>query len=106
MTRIAKALEAKKARRQSRALQAIRIEDGLRVARVDEFNWQIQKQTDGQWKPWPRENYFGRLPDAFKAIPATVLSQETLSSLANVQRRINDVLAAIEKAVTIARFST
>jgi hypothetical protein len=99
MSRIAAAQEAKKAKAKDRAAQAIQIELGLRVARVDEYNWQIQRLAKGKWAPWPRENYYGTLPNALKALPATLLGAEASGTLANVERRVRAISEAIDSAI-------
>ena len=98
-----KAQKAKRAKAQAHAAQEIRVNDELRIVRVDEYNWQIQKQKAGDWKPWPRDNFYGRLPDALLALPATMLGEDARGSLADVQRSLAGIVEEVALAVRMSR---
>lgn len=82
----AKALETKKAKTAQFASQTIKVDDNWKIVRADELNWEVQFK--GKFK-----GYFGRLIDAFRALPAKMLGEEaqgTVADLTGLQKAINE----------------
>jgi hypothetical protein len=84
-TKAAKAAEFKN--------QAIQIDDNWRVIRADELNWELRFK--GQFA-----GYYGTIADAFKALPAKMLSAAAKNSIADVLQCQAAIIKSIEKALS------
>lgn len=97
----AKTKETKAANRERFDAQTIKIDEQWRIVRVDEYNWQVQRNE----KPWPHVNYYGTLFSAMKALPATMLHLEAKNSVAEVRRLTIGIADKIEAAANRASFA-
>ena len=82
--------------------KTIQINKQWRIQATDSLNWQIQKLKSGKWIPWSgRDNFYGRLPDALSALPATLLQdadQKTLQGILDALKGIrNDIAEAMSR---------
>ena len=94
----AKIKASKAAKRQAFGAQTIEIGQDWRIIRADEFNWEIQHK--GKFK-----GFYGKLPDALHALPASMLGEAAKNSLAEVVRGQKAIQATIEAAVQRLRIT-
>jgi len=94
----AKIKAGNEAQRAAFAAQTIPINDRWRIIRADEQNWEVQK--DGKF-----HGYYGKLPDAFRSLPATMLGEEAKTSLQAIMAALAGIRETIEQAVNRADFA-
>lgn len=96
--RTAKTRATKEAKRSAFAAQTIEIDNDWRVIRADELNWELQYQ--GKFK-----GFYNNLGEAFRSIPAKMLTAAAKNSLADVQRSLQAIHVTIENALSRAQFT-
>lgn len=91
--------------------QTVQIDENWRIIRFDEFNWRVQRLnlalSGDQWQEYPLGGgYFGKLPDALKSIPSSMLNFEAVNTLASLGLSLNAISDKVDAAASRAVFAS
>ena len=83
--------------------QTVSVDENWRVRRDDEFNWVNEEKVNGKWI---FRGFFGKLPAALMALPATMLGEQASGSLNDVLETLKgikySILAALPEASKVS----